>query len=160
MEGSKSGTRRRKKPENAAGETEALAIMRLLHAMDAASNGRSAMELDLRQRRLVQVLGLAGPLPIAAAGGRLGVSPSTMTGLADRLEQQGYLARRPHPTDRRATVLELTAKGRRLFEREKDFYARLIGRTLDTLEEPARRQVLAALANLPPPDYRAGGAGG
>lgn len=135
-----------------AGEAEALAIMRLLHAMDAASNGRSAMELDLRQRRLVQVLGLAGPLPIAAAGGRLGVSPSTMTGLADRLEQQGYLARRPHPTDRRATVLELTAKGRRLFEREKDFYSRLIDETLAPLGRSERKLVLDALGHLEPAD--------
>ena len=135
-----------------AGEAEALAIMRLLHAMDAASNGRSAMELDLRQRRLVQVLGLAGPLPIAAAGGRLGVSPSTMTGLADRLEQQGYLARRPHPTDRRATVLELTAKGRRLFEREKDFYSRLIDETLAPLGRSERKLVLDALGHLEPTD--------
>jgi len=135
-----------------AGEAEALAIMGLLHAMDAASNGRSAMELDLRQRRLVQVLGLAGPLPIAAAGGRLGVSPSTMTGLADRLEQQGYLARRPHPTDRRATVLELTAKGRRLFEREKDFYSRLIDETLAPLGRSERKLVLDALGHLEPAD--------
>lgn len=135
-----------------AGEAEALAIMRLLHAMDAASNGRSAMKLDLRQRRLVQVLGLAGPLPIAAAGGRLGVSPSTMTGLADRLEQQGYLARRPHPTDRRATVLELTAKGRRLFEREKDFYSRLIDETLAPLGRSERKLVLDALGHLEPAD--------
>ncbi|MFN2628566.1 MAG: MarR family winged helix-turn-helix transcriptional regulator [Gaiellaceae bacterium] len=150
MEGSKSRTRRRKKPETPAGETEALAIMRLLHAMDAASSGRSAMELDLRQRRVVQVLGLAGPLPIAAAGQRLGVSPSTMTGLADRLEREGYLARRPHPTDRRATVLELTSQGKRLFERETAFYGRLIDETLAPLGERARRLVLDALGHLEP----------
>lgn len=141
-------------------ERHSVALMTLLHAMDAASAGRSSMQLDLRARRVIQAVGLAGALPIAAVGRRLGLHPSTMTSLVDRLADQGFVRRRPHPTDRRSMTVELTAKGERLFEREKDFYARLIGRTLDTLEEPARRQVLAALANLPPPDYRAGGAGG
>ncbi len=143
-----------------ASERHSVALMALLHAMDAASAGRSSMQLDLRARRVIQAVGLAGALPIAAVGRRLGLHPSTMTSLVDRLADQGFVRRRPHPTDRRSMTVELTAKGERLFEREKDFYARLIGRTLDTLEEPARRQVLAALANLPPPDYRAGGAGG
>ena len=143
-----------------ASERHSVALMALLHAMDAASAGRSSMQLDLRARRVIQAVGLAGALPIAAVGRRLGLHPSTMTSLVDRLADQGFVRRRPHPTDRRSMTVELTAKGERLFEREKDFYARLIGRTLDTLEEPARRQVLAALANLPPPDYRAGGGGG
>jgi DNA-binding MarR family transcriptional regulator len=102
-------------------------MMRLLHLMDAASAGRDTMELDLRVRRVVQALGLSGPAPIAAVSQRFGVSPSTMTGLADRLERRGYVRRRPHASDRRVTVLELTAKGERLFTRETDFYRRLSG---------------------------------
>ena len=141
-------------------QRHSVALMTLLHAMDAANAGRPAMQLDLRARRVIQALGLAGALPIAAVGRRLGLHPSTMTGLVDRLADQGLVRRRPHPTDRRSMTLELTAKGRRLFEREKDFYARLIDRTLETLEEPARRQILAALANLPAPGYGAAGPGG
>ncbi len=130
-------------------EAESAALMRLLHGMDAASAGRMTMELDLRARRVVQALGLSGPAPTIAIGQRLGVSPSTMTGLADRLEEQSYLRRRPHPTDRRATVLELTAKGRRLFKREKDFYQRLIDETLAPLPAKQRRLILEALNQLP-----------
>lgn len=131
-----------------AGEPESVALMRLLHLMDAASAGRASMELDLRARRVVQVLGLSGPMPIMSVGQHLGVSPSTMTGLADRLEKEGYVRRRPHPKDRRATVLQLTAKGTRLFGREKDFYRRLIDETLSPLGEPARRLILDALSQL------------
>lgn len=129
-------------------EREALGVMGLLHFMDSASAGRATMELDLRQRRVVQALGLAGPLTIVAVGQRLGLSPSTMTGVADRLERDRYVRRRPHPTDRRATVLALTAKGRRLFEREKDFYRRLIDETLAPLDDGQRRAVLKALGGL------------
>jgi DNA-binding MarR family transcriptional regulator len=37
---------------------------------------------------------------------------SSVTGLADRLEAQGLIVRRPHPTDRRAVVLIATRRGR------------------------------------------------
>lgn len=133
-------------------EGHVIALINLLHAMDGASAGRPAMELDLRARRIVQTLGLAGPATIAAVGRRLGLHPSTMTGLVDRLEQRGYVRRRSHPGDRRATVLELTAKGKRLFAEETEFYRRLIDRTLSGLDDPIQRQILAALESLPTPD--------
>lgn len=129
-------------------EFESVAFMQLLHVMEATHSGRATVDLDLRQRLIVQAIGLSGPMPIAMVGQRLGVSPSTMTGLVDRLEKQGYIERRRHPTDRRATFLVLTRKGQRAFEREKDFYRRLINDTLAPLGEPAKRLILHALGRL------------
>jgi DNA-binding MarR family transcriptional regulator len=42
------------------------------------------------------------------------VHPTTVTQLVDGLEGKGLARRVPHPTDRRTTLAELTAKGRRL----------------------------------------------
>ncbi|HEX4108226.1 MAG TPA: MarR family transcriptional regulator [Solirubrobacteraceae bacterium] len=52
-----------------------------------------------------------------ALGRELGLGRSSMTGLADRLEDAGLLRRRAHPTDRRVVMLTATAKGRRVVER-------------------------------------------
>lgn len=123
--------------------------MRLLHFMDTASAGRETMELDLRARRVVQALGLGGRAPTVAVAQGLGMSPSTMTGVTDRLVRDGYVRRQPHDTDRRATVLELTAKGRQLYAREKQFYCRLINETLAPLDDQARHLILETLAGLP-----------
>jgi len=41
----------------------------------------------------------------------LGVTPRNVTGLIDVLAEDGFVARGPHPTDRRATVVTLTEKG-------------------------------------------------
>ncbi|MGH3925473.1 MAG: MarR family winged helix-turn-helix transcriptional regulator [Pseudonocardiaceae bacterium] len=38
-------------------------------------------------------------------------TPRHVTALIDALEAQGWVARRPHPTDRRATLVALTEKG-------------------------------------------------
>ena len=42
---------------------------------------------------------------------RLGVTPRNVTTLIDALEATGFVARMPHPDDRRATQLALTDKG-------------------------------------------------
>ena len=46
---------------------------------------------------------------------RMMVSNGNVTGLADRLVEQGLLDRRPAANDRRAQIVSLTAEGRRAF---------------------------------------------
>ena len=46
---------------------------------------------------------------------RMMVSNGNVTGLAERLVEQGLLDRRASPTDRRAQLVSLTAEGRRAF---------------------------------------------
>ena len=46
---------------------------------------------------------------------RMMVSNGNVTGLAERLVEQGLLDRRPSPNDRRAQLVSLTADGRRTF---------------------------------------------
>jgi DNA-binding MarR family transcriptional regulator len=46
---------------------------------------------------------------------RMMVSNGNVTGLVDRLLEQGLVSRRPSPKDRRAQLVSLTAEGRRFF---------------------------------------------
>lgn len=55
----------------------------------------------------------------------LGVTPRNVTGLVDGLAASGHVARRPHPTDRRATLVDLTDAGARLMASMTDGYAEL-----------------------------------
>jgi MarR family 2-MHQ and catechol resistance regulon transcriptional repressor len=126
-------------------ENHARAMMRLIHQVTAGHPERTTLELNVRQRLVIQSLGIAGSRPIAAIGQQLGLTPSTMTGLVDRLEEQGYLRREAHPSDRRATVLRLTRKGETAFQREIEFYRALVDETLSALGEDAKKLVLAAL---------------
>ena len=58
-----------------------------------------------------------GALPMARIGERLQVHPTSVTNTIDRLEADGLVARIPHPTDRRATLAEITPTGRDLATR-------------------------------------------
>jgi DNA-binding MarR family transcriptional regulator len=53
-----------------------------------------------------------GALPLSKVGSRLQVHPTSVTSAIDRLERQSFVRRRPHPTDRRTTLAELTDAGR------------------------------------------------
>jgi DNA-binding MarR family transcriptional regulator len=55
-----------------------------------------------------------GALPMAKASARLQVHPTSVTNAVDRLEKAGLVRRVPHPSDRRATLVEITQEGRDL----------------------------------------------
>jgi DNA-binding MarR family transcriptional regulator len=57
----------------------------------------------------------------------LGVTPRNITGLVDGLAASGHVVRRPHPTDRRATLVGLTEQGRRLVDAMVEGYAEMHG---------------------------------
>jgi DNA-binding MarR family transcriptional regulator len=57
-----------------------------------------------------------GALPLGKMGDRLMLHPTSVTNIADRLEQQGLIKRVRHPTDRRTTLAEITPEGREVVE--------------------------------------------
>jgi DNA-binding MarR family transcriptional regulator len=57
-----------------------------------------------------------GSLPLGKMGERLQVHPTSITSIVQRLEADGLVARRPHPDDGRATLAEVTDRGRALVE--------------------------------------------
>ena len=59
----------------------------------------------------VLVLHRLGPAVQRALSEALACTPRHVTALVDVLEEQGWAARGPHPTDRRATVVTLTEQG-------------------------------------------------
>ncbi|TLM75083.1 MarR family winged helix-turn-helix transcriptional regulator [Pseudarthrobacter sp. NamB4] len=70
--------------------------------------------LTFARYELLALLNFArkGALPMNKASALLQVHPTSVTNAVDRLERAGLVARSPHPTDGRTTLIELTAKGR------------------------------------------------
>lgn len=50
-------------------------------------------------------------LPMRVMGERLQLHPTSVTNIVDRLQADGLVRRVPHPTDRRATLVEITEDG-------------------------------------------------
>ncbi len=98
----------------------ATSIMRAQQVVLAAVDG-ALRPFDLtfaRYEGLVLLLhSRRGVLPLGKMGQRLMIHPTSVTNIIDRLEQQGLVRRRPHPTDGRTTLAELTDDGRSLARR-------------------------------------------
>jgi DNA-binding MarR family transcriptional regulator len=59
---------------------------------------------------------LDGPMPMGAVAEVLSCDASTLTGIADRLEERRLIQRQVDPADRRVKLLALTDEGRQLVE--------------------------------------------
>ena len=59
----------------------------------------------------------SGRLPMRTMGERLQLHPTSVTNIVDRLQADGLVRRVPHPTDRRATLVEITEPGAALREK-------------------------------------------
>ncbi len=81
------------------------------HAYLRWIDAQAADGLTLPRLLLVERLSCKGPAMMRTLADELGLSPRNMTALVDSLEGEGLVRRKPHPTDRRATVVELTEIG-------------------------------------------------
>jgi DNA-binding MarR family transcriptional regulator len=73
-----------------------------------------AGKLGLTAAQATALRELSGPMTMSELAERMGCEPSNATVVVDRLEGQGLLERRPHPSDRRAKQLTLTSDGTEL----------------------------------------------
>jgi DNA-binding MarR family transcriptional regulator len=99
--------------------TAVTSVMRA-HQILLARLNRALEPYDLTFPRyeglMLLFLSRAGALPLGKMGVRLQVHPTSVTNIIDGLEKRGYVRRIPHPDDRRTTLAEITAEGRRVAE--------------------------------------------
>ncbi|HTZ91200.1 MAG TPA: MarR family transcriptional regulator [Streptosporangiaceae bacterium] len=109
---------------------------------------RSPRGLNYARLRLIQALHCGGPAIMRDLGSQLGASPRNMTAIVDALEEAHLVVRRRHPTDRRATVIELSADGAREAEQELGPRIGALSEIFADLSPAERTQFSAILGKL------------
>jgi DNA-binding MarR family transcriptional regulator len=97
--------------------------------------------------RLLCELHRDGPQRMADLASALDVTPRNVTTLVDGLERDGIVQRRPHPTDRRATVIELTDSAHGAVERSMEHEA-AIGELFEKLTPVDRATLIRLIGEL------------
>ena len=108
--------------------------------------------VDLHSRHLTQVYSITGPqlvcllsiaekdhVTLSELAQDVYLSPSTVVGIVDRLEREGFVHRERSTTDRRVVLIKITAKG-------KDFVAKA--------PSPIQDQLESRLEHLPSEEQR------
>jgi MarR family transcriptional regulator, organic hydroperoxide resistance regulator len=78
----------------------------------------------------------------------MGVTPSTMSLMVDRLERGGYVTRERSKEDKRRVDLRLTAAGMRIKRQDRVLEPELVAAVLSRLKGQKRRQALRGLELL------------
>jgi DNA-binding MarR family transcriptional regulator len=71
------------------------------------------LQIGVTETIALSQLGNAGPMTARELSRRIGLTPSTVTSVLDRLQVAGLADRAAHPTDRRQIVISLTSKGKK-----------------------------------------------
>lgn len=76
------------------------------------------------------------------------VTNGNITGITDQLEKEGMVQRNKVLTDRRSSLIKLTAKGKRSFKKMADSHEQWIQDLLSGLSEKSRKNLFEALGEL------------
>jgi MarR family transcriptional regulator, organic hydroperoxide resistance regulator len=113
----------------------------------------SQYKLSAVQAKVLLVLPSETPMTMRSIAGALQYDASNLTGVVDRLEEAGAVRRQPHPSDRRAKGVVLTAEGQRM---RRAFWERLTSNTgplgtLNDRELVSLRRLLGSALRRPAP---------
>lgn len=78
----------------------------------------------------------------------LEIHPITLTQQIDRMEAAGWVERRPDPKDRRAMCLYITAQGKPILERLREFGAAILSIGLADIDPKLRETMVDALVQI------------
>lgn len=100
------------------------------------------------QLRVMHAIRLKGEPSTGELAEELHVRPATLTGLADRLERNGFVRRWTDPTDRRVVRIGLTQEGTALLDEVFAAARDYVGTILERMGPEARDELLTALEHF------------
>jgi DNA-binding MarR family transcriptional regulator len=104
--------------------------------------------ISYARMRLLGALHCGGPQIMSSISDELGVTRRNITALVDALEEEGLVRRKPHPTDRRATVIELTPKGFETTESMYEGHREAVAELFTDLSEEDLSELVRLLGSL------------
>ncbi|MCA2219703.1 MarR family winged helix-turn-helix transcriptional regulator [Nonomuraea aurantiaca] len=126
---------------------QAIRLLSLRHRARAAAL-LAPLGLHPGQEALLLELARTGPTIQAQLSEALGCEPPSVTLMTRKLEAGGHIRRRPAPSDKRATVVELTDSGKALADQVKELWCALAEETVTGLPADTVAELPGLLTTL------------
>src|SRR5947207_2578159 len=114
----------------------------------SATRSIEASDICLSDFAVMEMLLHKGPQPVNEIGRRIELTSGAITTAVDRLEARGLVTREPHPTDRRARIVRLTAAGDRQAARVFAAHKAAMDLAAEGLSKTERATLLGLLKKL------------
>ncbi|AKQ63331.1 transcriptional regulator, MarR family [Myxococcus hansupus] len=125
-----------------------LALGRRRSLRDPIASMCEQLQFTPPQVHAILWLGRDGALTMGDLARRLGVTEKTVTGVVDRLERQGHLARERSATDRRVVHCRLTEDGQATWQRLERLVSSGMRQFLGILDTGDRKALFSILEKL------------
>lgn len=106
------------------------------------------LDLTAPQLYVMATIGYAGQLPFNEIGAKMMVTVSNLTGIVDRLEEKGLVARERDTSDRRIVYVKLTSKGQKLYKTSIPTFENTLARLFEPLEKEEQKELGGLLKKL------------
>lgn len=129
-------------------------LMAIIRAGETFKRAQSAIfrdyGLSFPQYNVLRVLdaSVGGQNKISDVGRIMLVPGANMTGIAKRLEKNGFIIRKADPSDERVTILEITPKGKRTLKNIEREIDRSLEILLTGFSKKEKAEILAYISRL------------
>ncbi len=106
------------------------------------------LDLTSPQFYVLATIGYAGGLPFGEIGEKMMVTVSNLTGIVDRLEEKGLVARERDAHDRRVIRVRLTEKGSKLYKNTIPLFEKSISQFFSPLDKSQQKELSSLLRKL------------
>jgi DNA-binding MarR family transcriptional regulator len=126
-------------------ETEAIEFMQSLGVLIRRARAAAAsLGLSLTESAVLRRLAVEGPATTADLARAESMKPQSMGTTISALEEQGMVRRKPHPTDGRQMLIELTEAGASVRDSVKDAKRTWLAQAIEQLGEQDRETLFKA----------------
>ena len=133
--------------EHADALNQAIRLLSLRHRARASAL-LAPLGLHPGQEALLLELARTGPMIQAQLSDALAVEPPSVTLMTRKLEASGHIRRTPAPSDKRASIVELTESGQALVEQVKELWCALAEETVAGLSAGTVAELPGVLRTL------------
>ena len=114
----------------------------------ASERNLSGLGLSIPELRVLKLLHKSTPVTMAGLSKELMLTQAAMTGLVDRLEEEGLADRVRSKEDRRIVRIALTTKGERVFREAEKIHRQFVEKVLESVEDEEILELSSVLNKL------------
>lgn len=103
---------------------------------------------SLPQVHIVEILGAHGAMRMKELADKIGVTTGTLTVQVDKMVQAELIQRRPHESDRRSILVDLTEKGVEMYQEHDHLHLSLTQDITAKLDDTERKNLLMYLTRM------------
>ncbi|PSU51609.1 MarR family transcriptional regulator [Photobacterium frigidiphilum] len=103
---------------------------------------------SLPQVHIVEILGAHGAMRMKELADKIGVTTGTLTVQVDKMVQAELIQRRPHESDRRSILVDLTEKGVEMYQEHDHLHLSLTQDITAKLDDTERKNLLMYLTKM------------